>query len=104
MVKYEMLRLLLAESGYKMQHVAGELSLTTNTFRKKLYGKSEFKLSEAMRLAQLLQLTDAERSECFFNDDTSAHLERRLARDKRTTQRDKARALALRYTQGKRRG
>lgn len=56
----------LMHSGYKMQHVAQVMGVSTNALRLKLHGETEFKLREAERLARLLGLTPEERDLCFF--------------------------------------
>lgn len=53
------------KSGLKLSHVARVVGVSPNTLRMKLNGETEFKLSEAQRLAELLRLT-AEQREAFF--------------------------------------
>ena len=52
----------LTSSGYKLQHVAQVMGVSTNA----LHGDTEFKLREAERLARLLELSPEERDLCFF--------------------------------------
>ena len=56
----------LTSSGYKLQHVAQVMGVSTNALRLKLHGDTEFKLREAERLARLLELSPEERDLCFL--------------------------------------
>lgn len=56
----------LTSSGYKLQHVAQVMGVSTNALRLKLHSDTEFKLREAERLARLLELSPEERDLCFF--------------------------------------
>ena len=56
----------IQDSGYKMQHVAQVLDISTNSLRHKLLGDTQFKLDEAEKLSTMLGLTMAERDACFF--------------------------------------
>lgn len=60
------LKAMLRQSGYKLHHVATVVGVCDNTLRRKLNGTSEFKLAEAERLASLLEMDEAKRTECFF--------------------------------------
>lgn len=55
------------DSGYKLQHVARTLNISTNSLRHKLLGDTQFKLDEAEKLSAMLGLTMAERDACFFD-------------------------------------
>ena len=56
----------VAQSGYKLCHMAKVIGISTNTLRVKLKGETEFKVGEAQRLAELLSLTSEQRDDCFF--------------------------------------
>ncbi|TDX49137.1 helix-turn-helix transcriptional regulator [Orenia marismortui] len=51
------LKILIIESDSTQEEVADYLGLAETTFNRKLNGKSEFKLSEAKKLADLFNLT-----------------------------------------------
>ena len=77
MANTEMIREYIHSSGYKMQHVARAMEISTNALNQKLQGKTQFKLNEAEQLSTMLGLTMAERDACFF--DTQNRYERSLA-------------------------
>ena len=66
----------IRSSGYKMQHVAQTLEISSTALRNKLQGETQFKVDEAERLAAMLRLNMAQRDACFF--DTQNHLERAM--------------------------
>lgn len=47
-------------SGLKRQFLASELGLSRSTFRDKVNGRRDWKLSELLRLKQLLHMDDSE--------------------------------------------
>ena len=47
MANTEMIRAYIQSSGYKMQHVARAMEISTNALNQKLQGKTQFKLNEA---------------------------------------------------------
>ena len=61
-----LLRQKITESGYKLQYVAEQLSLTYFGFMKKVNNETEFKASEISTLKNLLHLTDEEANAIFF--------------------------------------
>ena len=67
MANTEMIRAYIQSSGYKMQHVARAMEISTNALNQKLQGKTQFKLNEAEQLSTMLGLTMAERDACFFD-------------------------------------
>ena len=67
----------IRDSGYKMQHVARALHISSSALHNKLQGQTQFKLSEAESLSAMLGLSMRERDACFF--DTQNHCERCLA-------------------------
>ena len=77
MANTEIIRAYIQSSGYKMQHVARAMEISTNALNQKLQGKTQFKLNEAEQLSTMLGLTMAERDACFF--DTQNRYERSLA-------------------------
>ncbi|PQL22491.1 toxin-antitoxin system, antitoxin component, Xre family protein [Veillonella sp. T14073-2] len=60
------LKQIIDNKGYKLSHVASELSLTREGFYKKLRGDTEFKASEIAKLVELLKLTSKETKDIFF--------------------------------------
>jgi len=46
----------ISESGIKKKYLAEKLGIEYETFRKKLNGKSEFKISEIINLTSLLNI------------------------------------------------
>jgi len=46
----------ISESGLKKKYLAEKLGIEYETFRKKLNGKSEFKISEIINLTSLLKI------------------------------------------------
>ena len=65
----ELLRKKIDQSGYKLTYVAERLALTYQGLKKKLDGDTEFKASEIAVLKDMLNLSDAEVQDIFFNDD-----------------------------------
>ena len=57
MANTEMIRAYIQSSGYKMQHVARAMEISTNALNQKLQGKTQFKLNEAEQLSTMLGLT-----------------------------------------------
>ena len=60
------LRTYIDHQGIKVGHIASVLGMSSSTLRQKLNNEREFKVSEAERLAALLELTRDERDACFF--------------------------------------
>ena len=56
----------IEDQGVKLGYVANVLGISSNTLRLKLNNETEFKVSEADKLASLLRLTREERDACFF--------------------------------------
>ena len=67
MANTEMIRAYIQSSGYKMQHVARAMEISTNALNQKLQGKTQFKLNEAENLSAMLGMTMSERDACFFD-------------------------------------
>lgn len=57
----------IKRSGYKKQYIAEQLGITANGLTYKLSNKSDFKLKEAIRIKEILELSDAEYFEIFGN-------------------------------------
>lgn len=66
MTDLDMLRCYVDASGIRMNYLALQMGISTGSLRKKLNGESEFKVSEAAKLANLLQMTPEQRDRCFF--------------------------------------
>lgn len=68
-VDVELLKKKIDNKGFKLKHIANELGLTPTGFSLKLSKVTDFKVSEANKLSELLSLTKKERLDIFFNDD-----------------------------------
>jgi hypothetical protein len=66
MVNTEVLREHLNRSGYKLRYVAARIGLTYQGFLQKLKGKTEFLISEAQLLSEILGLSGAEKEAIFL--------------------------------------
>lgn len=66
MTDSELLKNKIKESGVKMYHIADVLNISRYGLLKKINNESEFKVSEALTMAKLLQLTTEEREKIFF--------------------------------------
>ncbi len=62
----EELRKKIDESGLKMIYIADQLGIHRVTLRDKLLGKTEFTVSEAGKLADILKLNRVEKDDIFF--------------------------------------
>ena len=58
----------MQQSGLKKSAVAGRLQLTTQTLTRMLNGESEFNLSEAQELSEMLGLSASQRQRIFFGN------------------------------------
>lgn len=58
----------MQQSGLKKNAVAGRLQLTTQTLTRKLNGESEFNISEAQELSEMLGLSASQRQRIFFGN------------------------------------
>ena len=65
----ERLRKKIDQAGFKLTYVAERCGLTYQGLKKKLDGDTEFKASEIAVLKDMLNLSDAEVHDIFFNDD-----------------------------------
>ena len=83
MANTEMIREYIHSNGYKMQHVARAMEISTNALNQKLQGKTQFKLNEAEQLSTMLGLTMAERDACFFDRQNRAERLLQLAQENR---------------------
>lgn len=59
---------IIKKSGIKKYKIAEELGITAYALAKKLTGKTEFKLSEIIKLCHILNLTEKQRDKIFFTD------------------------------------
>lgn len=66
MTDTKMLRNAIEKSGLKYKHIAEKLGLSAYGLQKKIENQSEFKASELCAIAELLGLSDGERSAIFF--------------------------------------
>lgn len=66
MINTTLLRQKIDESGYKLTYLAEKCGLTYYGLMKKVNNETEFKVSEIMRLKELLNLTDEDATDIFF--------------------------------------
>ena len=66
MINLSKLKEKIEKKGLKKKVVARELDLTPYGLSKKLEGTTEFKVSEVVKLSNLLDLTDDEKNAIFF--------------------------------------
>ena len=83
MANTEMIREYIYSSGYKMQHVARAMEISTNALNQKMQGKTQIKLNEAEQLSTMLGLPMAERDACFFDRQNRAERLLQLAQENR---------------------
>lgn len=67
MTNGKMLEKAIMAKGYKMNYLASALDISYKAFYNKLYGKTEFKASEIVRLSKILSLTDEQRDNIFLS-------------------------------------
>lgn len=59
---------IIQEKGFKYEYLAGALGISNETFRRKRKGITEFKLSEILKLCDILGINSEElKSSIFFN-------------------------------------
>ena len=56
----------IKDKGFKKQYIALELGITPYCLAKKLNGENEFKVSEMVKLSNLLDLSEKEKNDIFF--------------------------------------
>lgn len=56
----------IKEKGLKKQYIALELGIAPYSLAKKLKGENEFKVSEMVKLSDLLDLSEQEKNDIFF--------------------------------------
>lgn len=66
MINTEMLKQKIEKSGYRFSWIAKQLKLSPYGLRKKVYGDTEFKVSEVSKLCKLLSFSDRDRELIFF--------------------------------------
>lgn len=67
MINTKELKKVMQDSGLKKSAVAGRLRITTQTLTRKLNGESEFNVSEAQELSEMLGLSASQRQRIFFS-------------------------------------
>lgn len=60
------LKSVIDESGMKMNAIASKMGITRAALYLKLNGATEFKISEVLKLAEILHLTDNQRDAIFL--------------------------------------
>lgn len=66
MIKTELLKEKIEESGYRFDWIAKQLNLSVFGMRKKVNGENEFKVSEVKKISKILNLNEKEREKIFF--------------------------------------
>ncbi len=66
MTDSDLLRKRITESGLKYYHIANELGISRYALQKKINNETEFKVSEAVALAKILDLSEEEMGKIFF--------------------------------------
>lgn len=59
---------IIGERGFTKNEIAEQLGLTRQGLYNKLNGEKEFKASEIRKLSRLLNLSDSDKNQIFFND------------------------------------
>lgn len=68
MINSNVLRDKIETSGLKYKYLAEQLDISSYGLQLKIDGKNEFLVKEAVKLCNLLNLTNKEREDIFFND------------------------------------
>lgn len=68
MINSNALRDKIETSGIKYKYLAEQLDISSYGLQLKIDGKNEFLVKEAVKLCNLLNLTNKEREDIFFND------------------------------------
>ena len=68
MINSNKLRDKIEQSGLKYKYLAEQLDISSYGLQLKIDGKNEFLVKEAVELCNLLNLTNKEREDIFFND------------------------------------
>lgn len=68
MINSNALRDKIETSGLKYKYLAEQLDISSYGLQLKIDGKNEFLVKEAVTLCNLLNLTNKEREDIFFND------------------------------------
>lgn len=63
------LEIAITRSGLKKREIASALGITAMGLYKKIHNLSEFKASEIIKLVKVLNLSNLEREEIFFDED-----------------------------------
>ena len=66
MVNTEKLKQLIKDSGLKKSFLESELEIKSPTLRGKIAGVTEFKISEVLKLCELLKITDVNEMASIF--------------------------------------
>lgn len=67
MTDLDSLRKEIKKSGLKKSHIADQIGIGPKTLWRKLSGKTEFTLSEADKLGEVLGMNQEEKRNIFFN-------------------------------------
>ena len=68
-MKYKLLNKIIKETNIKINDISKEIGISPNVLNSKLSGKSGFKLSEADKLGDILNLSKAEKADIFFGSE-----------------------------------
>lgn len=67
MANTEMIRTLVKDRGLKYKYIASKLGITTTGLKKKIENEHEFKASEIVKMADILEVEPAVRDQIFLN-------------------------------------
>ncbi len=67
-MKLDKLNREILNSGIKKKSIASRLGITEMSLIRKLKGETEFKISETVKIGSILNLSDVEKCDIFFNE------------------------------------
>ena len=67
-MNYKLLNEKIRDSGMTIVAIANKSGILRETLYNRLSGKTEFKVSEIMRISQILNLSEIDRDKIFFAD------------------------------------
>lgn len=70
MTNSNLLRQKIQESGRIMKFIAEKMGISRETLYKKIDNITEFKASEIVKITDILELSDQERNDIFFNENS----------------------------------
>ena len=67
-MKLDKLNREILNSGIKKKSIASRLGITEMSLIRKLKGETEFKIRETVKIGSILNLSDVEKCDIFFNE------------------------------------